>query len=493
MAQLNLTMKSKTTNTRHHRDIVSRTRLLLLLWSAFWLLVLVLMLSLLWLPYTQLHNRSILAFSGFAAILAVLVLAYAMRPRGWGKTNATPRNSVLVTREFSPPLYSMVEQLGRKLGITAPITISIIDSNCAHIHARRYWNGKLKKLQVEIGLPLFGTLSEAELGSVIAHECAQFFAGRVPLGPWVYRTRLMLLNALTEMDGSLFIPDMVFRRFARMFLQLSPGISREQEFAADALAAQTFGIIAARAAIEKIHLISPMWSAYLDHELNPAIKRGARLPIFEGFKRLCKPTVKRAMVQAAIHYEANRSIAEFDCQPSLAERVTTMTPGAKPTYPPLADCLHLLGGEIAAENLWYSQFSQQKLRISSWDNFGVQILQPQIQQAYANSWMNPEKLAFSELVGMVRESDDLWDKIRPNEVSYFSPQGKRNYVLAALEEWTMACLIHRGFYAKVSPGQAVSMERGEQVVQPADLIIAALSGTLKSASLKQYDRPTETN
>jgi hypothetical protein len=94
---------------------------------------------------------------------------------------------------------------------------------------------------------------------------------------------------------------------------------------------------------------------------------------------------------------------------------------------------------------------------------------------------------------MVRASDDLWHKIRPNEVSYLSPQGKRNYVLAALEEWTMACLIQRGFNAKVSPGLAVCMGRGEQVVQPAELIIAAVSGTLKSASLKQFDRPAEIN
>ena len=452
-------------------------------------MVLVLMLALLRLPYTQLHNRSILAFTGFAATLAALILAYAMRPRGWAKINTMPGNSVPLTAELAPALHTMVAQLGHTLGITAPITISIIDKNCACIDASRHWNGKIKDLQVEIGLPLFGILSEAELGSVIAHEHAHFFAGRTPLGPWAYRTRRMLLNALADLDGSVFIPDMLFRSFARLFLRLSQNVAREQEFSADALATQTFGVIAARAAIEKIHLISPMWSSYLDHDLNPAIKRGARVPIFEGFKRFCKPTVKRAMVQSAIYYAANRRIAEFDSQPSLAERVTAMTPGAKPAYPPLADCLHLLGGEIAAENLWYSQFNPQKLRISSWDNFGVQILQPQIELAYTNSWMNPEKLPFSELVGMVRESDDLWDKIRPDEVSYLSPQGKRNYVLVALEEWTMACLIQRGFTPKVGPGQAISMERGEQVVQPADLIIAAVSGTLKSASLKQFDRP----
>lgn len=488
---MNMTMKSKTANTRQRINIASQTRLLLLLWSGFWLLAIILLLALLWLPYTQLHNRSILALSGFTAFLAALILAYTMRPRGWTKRKIKPKNSVLLTPEISPSLYKILESLGRNLGITAPVTFSIFDSNFVYVAATHHWNGKIKDLHVGIGLLLFGTLSEAELGSLIAHEYGQFFAGKNPLGPWVCRTRLRLLNALAELDGSLFILDIVFRSFVRLFLQLSQRVSRELEFSADALAAQTFGVIAARAAIEKIHLISPMWSVYLDHELNPAIKRGARLPIFDGFKRFCKPTVKRAMVQAAIQYAANRPIAEFDNRPSLAERVATVTPGAKPAYPPLADCLHLLGGEIAAENLWYAQFSQQKLRMGSWDNFGTQILQPQIQLAYADGWMNPEKLAFSELVGLVRESDDLWDKVRPDTVSYLSPQGKRNYVLAALEEWAMACLIHRGFNAKVSPGQAVSMERGEQVVQPADLIIAAVSGTLKSASLKQFDRPLE--
>lgn len=486
-------MKSKSINTRDGINIVRRSRLLLLVWSGFWLLVLALMLALLWLPYTQLHNRSILAFSGFAATLAALVLAFAMRPRGWAKTKAIAKNAPAITPERSPQLVKILQQLAKNLGIAAPATIYMTNSNCVCIEVMRRWNGKIQGLQVGIGLPLFGTLSEAELGSVLAHEYAQFFRGRNPLGPWVYRTRSRLINAITELDSSLFLPDIIFRGFARMFVQLSHEISREQEFAADALAAQIFGVIAARAAIEKIHLISPMWSVYLDHELNPAIKRGARLPIFDGFRHFCKPTSKRAEVQAAIHYAANRSIAEFDSRPSLTDRVSRMTPGAKPAYPPLADCLHLLGGEIATENCWYAQFGQQKLCSSSWDNFGVQILQPQIQASYVDGWMNPEKLAFSELPGMVNTSDDLWDKIRPDEVSYLSPQGKRNYVLARLEEWTMACLIQRGFHLKISPGLVASLERGEQVVHATDLINAALNGTLKSAALRQYDRPVVEN
>ena len=478
---------SKNTPRRH--NIAGRCRLLFLMWHGFWVGVVLLMLALLWLPVTQLHDRSILAFSGFCATLAALLLAYALRPRGWSTNNSLLKTSVPISRESFQSLYKILDHLEKNLGISTPATISITDKNCVAIEAASQWNGQLKSLQVGIGLPLFGTLSEEELSSVIAHEFAQFFSGCVPLSPFVYRTCLRLRNALTDLDNSFYILDMIFRGFARLFLHLSHKVSREQVFSADALAAQTFGVIAARAAIEKNHLNGPMWSVYIDHELHPSIKRGARLPIFDGFKRFCKPTAKRAVVQNAIYYEANRSIAEFDSQPSLAERVANMIPGAKPAYPPLADCLHLLGGEIAAENVWYAQFNQQKLRMCSWDNYGVQILQPTIQQTFADDWMNPEKLAFTELVSLVRGSDDLWDKIKPNEVTHLSPQGKRNYALATLEEWAMACLIHRGFIAKVSPGQAVRMERGEQVVKAADLIAAALAGSLKSASLKQYDKP----
>ena len=479
---------SKPINTPLRHNIGGRCRLLFLVWHGFWFLVLLSILALLWLPFIQLHNRSILAFSGFCATLAALMLVYSLRPRGWTNTNFTPKNSSHISRESFQPLYKILQQLGRSLGVSAPATISITEKNCVAIQATRHWNGKLKSLQVDIGLPLFGTLSEAELSSMITYELGQFFSGSVPLAPFVYRTRLRLINAVTDLDNSIYFLDIFFRSFARLFLTLSHKIAREHVFSADALAAQTFGVIAARAAIEKTHLNGPMWSTYLKHELLPNIDRGARLPIFDGFKRFCKPTAKRAAVQNAIYYEANRSIAEFDGQPSLAERVATMIPGAKPAYPPLADCLHLLGGEVAAENLWYSQFNQQKLSMCSWDNYGEQIFQSSIQQRFEEGWMNPGKLALTELLGLVRESDDLWDKIKPSAVTYLSPQGKRNYTLATLEEWAMACLIDRGFIAKISPGQAIMMERAEQMVNVADLIAAALAGSLKSASLKQYDR-----
>ena len=211
---------SKPINTPLRHNIGGRCRLLFLVWHGFWFLVLLSILALLWLPFIQLHNRSILAFSGFCATLAALMLVYSLRPRGWTNTNFTPKNSSRISRESFQPLYKILQQLGRTLNVSAPATIKITDKNCVTIEATRHWNGKIKSLQVGIGLPLFGTLSEEELSSLIAHEFAQFFSGSVPLAPFVYRTRLRLSNAITDLDNSVYILDIIFRSFARLFLHL---------------------------------------------------------------------------------------------------------------------------------------------------------------------------------------------------------------------------------------------------------------------------------
>ena len=472
-------------------DIINRTRLLMGLWSVFWLIAIALLLALLWLPVSQLFTRTTITLASFFSLLGALMLLYSLRPRGWSRATKPSGNSVPLTRENAAPLYQMTGQLARQLGIAAPVTIYLSDANGAQLQANRQWNGKLTALHLSIGLPLLGTLSEAELGATVTHEYSHFFAGKIPLAPWFYQTRQRLIKAVADLDHTAFLPELVFLFFARNFLRLSQQVARELDLIADALAAQVFGPIAARAAIEKNHLIAPMWSAYLDAELNPAIAKGVRLPIYEGLTRFCKPGAKRPEVQAAIHDAANRSPAEFDSLPSTTDRIATLMPGAKPTYPPLANCLHLLGGDIATDKLWYSQFADHKLQSSSWDNFGPHIVQKQIEKAFNEGWMNPEKLPLTELPGLVRNADDLWDKIRPDGIIYLSPQGKRNYVLGALEEWATACLIHRGFNATYHPGQAINMQRGEQTIKPADLVVAAIGGTLKSSYLKQFDRQAE--
>ena len=476
-------MKTAKKHPQEKANLTRRAMLVVALWLGFWLLALGLVAALAWIPLAQIEHRSSLEFSGFVAGVAALTLAYSLRPRR--KDKASGDAAKPLSRETAAPLYAMVEKIGKDLKVNAPVHIHLIGAASAFISGKKNWRGKIKELEVGLGLPLLGTLSEAELGSVIAHEFGHFVAGDLSLGPWIYRTRMSIAYTVTDLDDSMFFLDVLFRYYGKWFLKLSAAVSREQEFAADALAAKKFGPAATRSALEKVHLISPMWSSYLDYELGPALNRGARMPIFEGFRRFCKPGIRRADVQTAISYAESHTSSEFDTHPSLAERVAAVVPDAKPSFPPLSQCLHLLGGEHETESAWYALFDKEKLKQSDWDHYASDIIQTLNKQRFEGSWMDPRSLPLSELKNLALDPGALWERLRPEGVSFLSPLGKRYYVLEIMEAWISACLTHYGYQASLIPGQALVMTRADSKVQPSTLLQAALTGSISSEELSR--------
>lgn len=469
-----------------NRSVARRASLLLALWLGFWLLALGLIGGLLWIPYAQLSYHDTLEFSGIAAAIAALSLAWSLRPHRSGQQKENDK-AVPLDRNRATALYALVERTGKKIGVNAQVDIHLIGAASAFISARRNWRGGVKRLQVGLGVPLLGTLSEDELGSVIAHEFGHFAAGDLSLGPWVYRTRDSIATTVHDLEDSMFFFDILFRWYGQWFLRLSRRVSREQELAADALAARQFGVKATRAALEKVHLIEPMWSAYLEHELFPALNRGSRMAIFDGFRRFCKPGLKRAEVQTTISRCEHQPTDDYDSHPSLEDRVAALVPGAQPVYPPLAQCLDLLGGEAATEDAWYDSIKAAQLARVDWDRFGVAVLQPQIEKRFAGSWMDPHQLPLKELPALTGKIDDLWTRLKPEGFSTLSSQGKRNHVQEILEEWIIACLCSQGFTPQLTPGQPLKLVRGEQQAEPAALLKQALERKLNAQALAQYD------
>lgn len=465
--------------------IVKRAALVLALWLGFWILALGLVAGLLWVPFAQFAYRSSVELSGGIAGLAGLTLAYSLRPRR--RDGDAAKDIHPLSRETAQPLYALVERIGAELGIGAPVNIHLISQSSAFIYGKRGLFGTVKSLEVALGLPLIGSMTEPELGSVIAHEFGHFVAGDLSLGPWVYRTRNAIARTVTDLDGSMFFLDLLFRTYGQWFLRMSASVSRAQEFAADATAAKAFGSAATCNALNKVHLLDPAWSSYFHLELVPALGRGARLPIFDGFRRFCKAASRRTEVQEAIRKAEQQAVSEYDTHPSLEERLAALMPGAKPSYLPLADCFSLLGGEAATEQAWYSLFPAEDVVECVWPRFGQDVLQARIAARFAGSWMDPDELPLAELVPMASGLDELWPRMRPDGVSFLSRQGKRNHMKAVLTEWIIACLVKRGYTATLDPGQALRMERDGLAVEPSALLDAALAATLSVEHLARFE------
>lgn len=467
-----------------------RALLILALWLGFWALSLGLIAILFWLPYSQSEHQGI-QLSGFIAIVAGLSLAWSLRPRWQLQRNEEEelKKHILNRREVAG-LYQLVEAIGKKLHMEMPVDIYLVNNATAFIHPKRGWFGRIKRLRVGLGLPLLMTLSERELGSVLAHEFGHFIGGDLGLGPWVYRTRTNLGNAIYELEDSLFLFDLLFHAYGRWFLRMSAGISRVQEYQADAVAVQCFGARASARALEKVYLIAPIWQAYLDHEFYPALQRGAKLPLIEGYRRFCQPGVRRPEVQESIDHADERTVSDYDTHPSLLERVRAMGPEVQTGIPPLADCYQFFGGEAELEKIWYRRYAEYEKKneivAQSWEQFAAQTLAPQITHRFADSWMSPRQLTLDSLTTLATDTQELWHRLRPDNLSLLSSMGKHRYVMEILEEWIIASLLHNGFKMRINPGQYLEMVRDSIVVQPARLLSMAEQGKIPREILRRY-------
>ncbi|MBX9901096.1 MAG: hypothetical protein K2Y28_09980 [Burkholderiaceae bacterium] len=490
------------------QELTRQAKLAMAIWIAYCVLMVTALLALLGWPAWQLLSRGALSMSGIICLCAALFLAFSLRPRSWTKPRLprvfSPAFGVKLNQKNTPFVFTLVTRVAHELDIHVPLKITLTSDPSVTVFPYHNRFGKLESAYIAIGMPLLGCLSEAELGSCLTHQFSYLLKGAVPATARLLRLRRFALTAITELENSLFVLNFLYVAVARWFLRATANIAYVEVLEADLLAADRFGVVATRAAIEKIALIAPMWHAYYQHEIKAGLRRGAQLPIFEGFRLFCKPTTKRPAVQATIQAYANPPSVEFHNTPDVAERVNKLTPGAKPAYPPLHHCFHLLGGEHATEALWYAGLHAQAeltqsaedgadanaskiMNTVSWQDYSEKIMPMRLREQFAESWMNPKKLPLAELVALTYDLEDGWEKMRAANSDFLSPQGKRNYCIQVLEEWVTACLLQRGFSLQYSPGQAWAMQRGETTVMPSVLMNAALSGKLKSAILKLYD------
>ncbi|MGZ7075396.1 MAG: M48 family metallopeptidase, partial [Candidatus Angelobacter sp.] len=423
--------------------------------------------------------------SGFVAGCAGLTLAYSLRPRRADTASANVVPTAL-RREEAPQLFDLIEDVAARLDVKAPFEIHLVTTATAFIRAERSCTGRVRTLSIGIGMPLFAWLSEAELSAVIAHEFGHFVGGDTSLTPWVYRTRSSIGAAIHALDDSVFFLDEPFRRYGQWFLRLSSAVSRAQEYSADALGARHFGAAAACAALEKIHLLEPMWFAYFHHDLAPALGCGARMPVFEGYRRFCAASPRRREVQEAIDNAEDRSVTPYDTHPSLEERLAALGAGGARRMPPPANCAALLGGEERIEAMWYQRIGGSDWPAMGWDAFGDAVLRARMQQRFAGTAMAPETMPLTGLPDVAQSLDQWWPRLKPDGPSFLSPEGQRNYVLNVLREWIIASLCHAGYSLKLRPGASMVLERDGVTLEPGELLAAACEGRLHASEIARY-------
>jgi hypothetical protein len=369
------------------------------------------------------------------------LLAHALRSR----PADIPAPAQPLRRHEAPGLFDLVNRIAGKLGVMAPFEIRLVAQAAVAIEAERRWSGRVGKLTIHLGLPLFAWLSRRELGAVIARELGQ----------------IVIKAALAP---------------------------QAREFAADALAARLFGAAAMCAALRKVHLLEPMWCAYFAQDLGDALDCGVRVPVFDGFRRFCAASPKRHEVYDVLDEAPARDTATGDGRPSLDDRLAALAPDVAGRLPRPATCIDLVGGEDGLESLWYGRIEAGDWPAGEWDQFGDAFLRARIGRRFAETLFDPATMPLTELPDVVRALDAWTERLRPEGVMPMSPEVERTYVLAILHDWIVACLCEAGFTLHVRPGMDLILDRYGLAVDPAQLLAAACAGKLKVRDLAGFTR-----
>ena len=300
--------------------LARRATMALALMIGFYALGIGMAAALLWIPYAELAylNHVTPKIAGFCVLTAGAIL-WALVPRPDRFEAPGPR----LDEQNAPGLFIVVRDIAGKTGQEMPADAYLLTDANAFVTYRGGIMGIGSRRVLGIGLPLFHALSVAELTAVIAHEFGHYAAGDVSLGPWIYKTRAAIGRTLEGLKNSLLSAP--FRWYAAKFLALTQAVSRQQEFDADALAARVAGRGAMAAGLRRTASLAPVFTAYLDQEVAPAMRAGLLPPIASGFDQF----VRADAVQASAHRLAEERLQQddedvFDSHPSLRKRLEAL-------------------------------------------------------------------------------------------------------------------------------------------------------------------------
>jgi heat shock protein HtpX len=275
----------------------------------------------------------------------------------------------------APGLFQQIQEIAQASKQAMPEQVYLLREMNAWVAHRGGFMGWGSRPIMAIGLPLLYCMSRSELRSVLAHEFGHYYAADTKLAIWVYKTHVAIartLHNLEERDSHLLF---LFEWYGNLYLRVSRSISREQEFAADALAAHLAGSKAAIGGLQSLQRNSLANDLYWNQEVKPVLEAGFVPPISLGFPMYLSAPSMQGL--ASLSFAGDDEGDPHDTHPPLQQRIAALQE--------LSDVSTMLDEKAASElvaNLpelerRLAQFiTSASLRPIEWNNVGPHVYPP---------------------------------------------------------------------------------------------------------------------
>ncbi|MFD7663840.1 M48 family metalloprotease [Streptomyces sp. NPDC059788] len=303
---------------------------------------------------------SALTVTVIAALLGLPVV------RGIGTLGAGGRDGadgLPVTEAEQPELWRAVRSLAERTGTRAPDAVLLTGEVNAAVHEKTRLLGLLPgRRRLYLGVPLLIGLDEPQLRSVIAHELGHYGNADTRLAGITLRGRDSVLRTVEGFrepqreraqktrsrfgHRQLLSPSLYramgrpFQAYARFYLRATHSVGRQQELAADRVAAQVAGRDATASALREIAVLEAAHDFYLGRYLALGARAGLLPPRGEvcgGVRRLLDDPELRVVLAKLREDPPPGEMSPYDSHPPVAERVRLIealpddVPAAAPT------------------------------------------------------------------------------------------------------------------------------------------------------------------
>jgi hypothetical protein len=280
---------------------------------------------------------------GTAAVRVEVPLAVATGGLLWYATaralrlrRPTPAG-VPVTRRDAPELWAMLDEASAAAGVAPPDGVTVVAGAVATLieHARLAGlRGGHRELF--IGLPLLQAWDEARLRASVAHELAHGTPRLGRFAPMAYRGRVALGRIVPRIPRR-SPAGLVLRAYARWYRKVDAPFAREQELAADRIAATFAGPRAAACVLLDGPALDGLQQLFHMEYLSPGWQAGyVPEDVFGGFLRVL---AARPEDWAVLRNQAPEPPVAGDPHPPVTERLEALAEfaAARQTPVPGAD------------------------------------------------------------------------------------------------------------------------------------------------------------
>jgi heat shock protein HtpX len=464
-------------------SVVRRAALAVALLVGFYLLAIAIAVALLCIPV--LEYRLVGRVEGRLAIFAVFgagAILWAIVPRIDRFEDPGPR----LLETDHPRLFAAIRRVARDTGQAMPSEVFLVAQLNAWVAQRGGIMSFGSRRVMGLGLPLMEALSVQQFRAVLAHEFGHYYGGDTRLGPWIYKTRAAIERTLQGLHRHSTALAKPFQWYGQAFVRITHGVSRQQEFSADALAARTVGARPLAEGLRLLHGSDGAFSAYWSQELVPVLQLGARPPLAAGFRQFMGAPEIRAGIDEAIERElAQGEAGPYDTHPCLRDRlaaVATLPPGeAQPADPPALTLLEAPEAVEAKLIAFLGGPEAPALEPVAWSDVGLKVWLP-FWRARARA--HAPGLAGLTPADLPEAAKDLGALATRMGLVGGGEDPSPEHALSAgwgLAVTLIVVLAERGWTLNAMPGETVTLGREGDVIRPFALMHALGTGELPAS------------